>query len=275
LIVGGDGLNSILSVPLSGSGDLTVVGGIFTWDQGAITGAGDLIFQSGEAHLRSGAPLDRVTVAEENALVYIDNNPAFILSAQFDAKGGAYFGQNTPSGVVSIAAAGSTAKFNTWKDTFWAPSTTIVPAHQNHGNYNFDIVDRTSYDKVKFETSFETDNTSFVFALDERTVFYYEEVDNGTQANVKDYGTKFAIINLPTVFDIEACDCVSPFAGAVYTYNVNTRLPDREHEDWAAARISTRNETHDEATEFLYLWAGASTGQPALYFILLLLALII
>jgi len=270
LTIGGDGLTSTLSVPLSGTGDLIIAGGIFNWDDGAITGSGDLIIQDGEAHFSSGDALDRKTTAEENAVVFIDGNPAFTLSAVFDAKGGAVFG----AGTTKIATAGNNAQFNTWKDTFFGPDSTVGPAHHNYGNYHFNIVDRNTHDKVKFETSFETENTSFVYALDARVRFEYEDLDLANDSvYLRDVGNKFQIITLPTLFDI-VDDKVSPFAGAVYTYNVSIRYPDREHEGFPGARISTRNETHDEPSNFLYLYSDASSFRPLALFFLVLLALL-
>jgi len=271
LTLGGDGLTSSLSIPVSGTGDLIVAGGTFTWLGGAITGSGKFLIQAGEAHLQSGAALDRMTTADANAVVFIDGNPSFTLSAEFDAMGGAVFGQGT----VSIASSGSGASFNTWKDTFFGSDSTVGPASHNYGNYHFGIQDRNTYDKVAFSTSFVTQNTSYVFAQDARTVFEYNDVDLGNGSTyLRDVGNRFTIITLPTVFDIEACSCVSPFAGAVYTYNVSVQYPDQQHSGYPGARISTRNQTSNDATIYLYLYSDASSFRPFGMLLVVLLALL-
>jgi hypothetical protein len=272
LTIGGVGTDSTLSVGLSGTGDFIMTAGVFTWNGGAITGSGEFIIQSGEAHFESGAALDRTTTAEEDAIVFIKGNPAFIMSAVLDAKGGAVFEQ---SGTNKIESVGGAARFNTWKDTFFGSDSIVGPAHHNYGNYQFDIQDRTTYDKVTFETEFETENSSFVFALDARTKFFYktERIAPG-EKYVKDIGNRFQIITLPSLFDIDACDCVTPFAGAVYTYNVSVRFPDREHENIRGARISTRNESSNKPTQYLYLYSDASSFRPLGMFFIVLLALL-
>jgi hypothetical protein len=269
LTLGGDGLSSTISVPVSGNGNLIVSGGNFTWSGGDITGSGTVVIQSGNAFFESGANLDRMTTAEADAIVYVSGNPAFTLSATFDAMGGAVFG----SGTVKIDTSGSGAQFNTWKDTFWGDNSIVGPAHNNYGNYHFDIEDRNTYDQVTFETDFHTVNTSYVYALDHRVNFAYNDEDLGNGSTyLTDVGNRFQIITLPFVFDIEACSCVSPFAGAVYTYNDTVQYPDQAHSGYPGARISTRNQTSDDATRYLYLYSDATSFKPFGMLLIVLLA---